>query len=90
MCQGYPSDMSREKFKRVLPILERARKKSRPRSADLYEMFCGVWWSVPSRGSKNAADSGTTANANLPQASIWPCSLSSSYSSKDYEQALRG
>lgn len=47
------------------------------------------WWSVPSRGSKNAADSGKTANENLPQASTWPFSLSSSYSSKDYEQALR-
>jgi hypothetical protein len=42
MRQSYPSDMSREKFNRIRPIGERARKKTRPRSGDLYEVFCGV------------------------------------------------
>ncbi len=42
MRQTYPSDISRETFENVLPILERARKKTRPREVDLYEVFCGV------------------------------------------------
>lgn len=35
MRQSYPRDISREKVNRILPILERARKKTRPRSVDL-------------------------------------------------------
>lgn len=46
-------------------------------------------WNVHSPGSTNAAGSGKTANANSEPASIWSCSPSSSYSSKDYDQALR-
>ena len=48
MRQSYPSDISREKFNRILPILERARKKTRPRSVDLYEVFCGVTYVLKS------------------------------------------
>ncbi|RFF40715.1 IS5/IS1182 family transposase, partial [Xanthomonas nasturtii] len=33
----YPSDMSREQFAHVLPILEQARKRTKPRRVDLYE-----------------------------------------------------
>jgi hypothetical protein len=45
--------------------------------------------SVPSVGSKNAADSGKTANANSTPAAIWSPWPSSFCSSKDYEHALR-
>lgn len=38
----YPSDITREQFAIILPILEKARKKTRPRTVDLYEVFCGV------------------------------------------------
>lgn len=38
----YPSDVSREQFERIRPILEAARKQTRPCSLDLYEVFCGV------------------------------------------------
>jgi transposase len=38
----YPSDVSREQFDRIRPILEATRKQTRPRSLDLYEVFCGV------------------------------------------------
>ncbi len=34
MRQTNPSDISRETFENVLPILERARKKTRPREVD--------------------------------------------------------
>ncbi|MDO4705209.1 MAG: transposase [Comamonadaceae bacterium] len=38
----YPSDISREQFKQILPILEQARKRTKPRTVDLYEVFCAV------------------------------------------------
>ena len=38
----YPSDISREQFKNIQEILEGSRRKTRPRSVDLYEVFCGV------------------------------------------------
>ena len=42
MRVAYPSDLSRNQFAMIVPILERARKKTRPREVDLYEVFCGV------------------------------------------------
>jgi len=38
----YPSDTSRERFEQILPILEQARKRTKPRSVDLYEVWCAV------------------------------------------------
>jgi transposase len=38
----YPSDITRKQFSKIEPILESARKKTRPRSNDLYEVFCGL------------------------------------------------
>lgn len=42
MTQTYPSDISREQFEKILPILESARKKTRPRRLDLLNVFNGV------------------------------------------------
>ena len=38
----YPSDISREQFERIRSVLESARKTTKPRQLDLYELFCGV------------------------------------------------
>jgi transposase len=38
----YQSDISREQFERIRPLLESARKKTRPRTVDLYDVFNGV------------------------------------------------
>ena len=38
----YPSDISREQFEPIRPLLEQARKRTRPRTADLYEVWCAV------------------------------------------------
>ena len=38
----YPSDVSRDQFERIRPLLESARIKTKPRQLDLYELFCGV------------------------------------------------
>lgn len=42
MRPNYPSDISREQFKHILPLLESARKRTAPRKVDLYEVFCAV------------------------------------------------
>jgi transposase len=42
MRKSYPSDISREQFEKIRPWLEAARKKTKPRVIDLYEVFCAV------------------------------------------------
>jgi len=39
---AYPSDISREQFETVRGMLEAARRKTRPRKHDLYDVFCAV------------------------------------------------
>jgi len=39
---NYPSDITREEFEIIRPDLESARKKTKPRKLDLYDIFCGV------------------------------------------------
>lgn len=38
----YPSDVIREQCERIQPILESARRQTKPRTLDLYEVFCAV------------------------------------------------
>jgi transposase len=38
----YPSDITREQFFQILPMLESARRKTKPRTVDLYEVLCGM------------------------------------------------
>jgi len=38
----YPSDVSREQFGQILPVLEQARKRTKPRTVDLYAVWCAV------------------------------------------------
>ena len=42
MTHSYPSNINPEQFDKIKPILEFARKKTPPRSIDLYDVFCGV------------------------------------------------
>ena len=42
MRQPYPSDVTREQFELVRPLLESARKTTRPRTVDLYDAYCGL------------------------------------------------
>jgi len=42
MRRSYPSDISREQFDQILPLLKGARKQTKPREVDLYEVFCGL------------------------------------------------
>jgi transposase len=48
MKRKYPSDVSREAFERIQPILGRARKKTKPQEIDVYEVFCGVLYVLKS------------------------------------------
>jgi len=40
--KSYPSDIKREQFEVIRPLLESARKKTAPRKVELYEVFCAV------------------------------------------------
>jgi transposase len=40
--QTFPSDVPREQFETVREMLEAARRKTRPRKHDLYDVFCAV------------------------------------------------
>jgi transposase len=46
----YPSDISREQFDQVRPLLEGCRKRTNPRKVDLYDIFCAILYLL-----KNAA-----------------------------------
>lgn len=48
MRTSYPSDISREQFKKIEPLLLGARKRTRPRKHDLYEIFCAVLYLLKS------------------------------------------
>lgn len=42
MRAPYPSDISREQFAMIEPLLVSARKITAPRKLDLYDVFCAV------------------------------------------------
>ena len=42
MRHNYPSDITPEQFALILPLLETARKKTKPRTVDLYHVFCAI------------------------------------------------
>jgi transposase len=42
MRDSYPSDISREQFSKIEPLLLNARKITRPRALDLYDVFCAI------------------------------------------------
>jgi transposase len=44
MRESYPSDVSRIQFEKIRSMLKGARKKTRPRKLDLYDVFCGVFY----------------------------------------------
>ena len=48
MSHCYPSDISREQFSLILPTLASARRRTKPRTVDLYDVFCGVLYVLKS------------------------------------------
>jgi transposase len=48
MRHAYPSDISREQFEPIRGLLEQARKKTKPRVVDLYEVFCAILYILKS------------------------------------------
>jgi len=38
----YPSDTRRAQFDMICPLLEQSRKRTEPRTVDLYEVWCAV------------------------------------------------
>jgi transposase len=48
MRKSYPSDISKEAFEQIRPVLESVRKRTKPRTVDLYEVFCVVLYLLKS------------------------------------------
>ncbi len=48
MRKSYPSDISREQFEQIRPYLESARRHTKPRTLDLYDVFCGLLYVLKS------------------------------------------
>lgn len=48
MRKKYPSDITRSQFEQIRPILENIRKSTKPRTVDLYEVFCAVLYLLKS------------------------------------------
>ena len=44
----FASDVSREDFEKIRPMLEAARRRTRPRKHDLYDVFCAVMYFIAS------------------------------------------
>ena len=44
----YGSDISRQQFEQVRPMLESAKQKTRPRKHDLYDIFCAILYVMKS------------------------------------------
>jgi len=43
---SYPSDITREQFNKILPILEKTKKTTKPRILDLYDIFNALLYVV--------------------------------------------
>ena len=65
MSHSYPSDISREQFARILPTLESARRRTKPRTVDLYDVFCGVLYLLKSGCQWANAARGLLQSAHL-------------------------
>ena len=48
MTHSYPSNISREQFNKIKPLLESVRKKTRRRKVDLFDIFCGILYLLKS------------------------------------------
>ena len=60
----YPSDVTREQFEIIKSLLESARKTTKPRDLDLYDVFCAIlylikegctWRGIPGDFPKSSA-----------------------------------
>ncbi|MFC3859915.1 hypothetical protein ACFOPQ_03935, partial [Deinococcus antarcticus] len=40
--KAYPTDLTQKQFKRIEPLLPKAKPGGRPRSVDLYEVLCAI------------------------------------------------
>ena len=67
MSHSYPSDISREQFARILPALESARRRTKPRTVDSYDVFCGVPYLLKSGAPVADAARGLPRLAHLLQ-----------------------
>ena len=66
MSHSYPSDITREQFAQILPLLESARRRTKPRTVDLCDVFCEVLYLLKSGGFLSLPK-GADAPGRLPR-----------------------
>ena len=54
----FATDVSRDEFEAVREMLENARRRTRPRKHDLYDVFCAVLYFLHSAGSWRSVPAG--------------------------------
>jgi len=74
--KNYPSDVSRERFEQIRPILEQARKRTKPVTVDMYEgvvRSCCICYGQVARGVRCPVTfrSGARCIPTLPSGAKW-------------------
>jgi len=65
MRKTYPSDITREQFEKIQPILVAVRKTTKPRTVDLYDIFCAVLYVLKTGCQWNALPSDFPKRSNV-------------------------
>ncbi len=52
MKKKYASDISREKFEAIVPLLESVRVRIKPTTVDLHQVFCAVLYLLRTGGQR--------------------------------------
>ena len=89
MRKEYGSDISREQFHKIVPILESARKKPRPRQVDLYEVFCAILYLLKSGCQRAMLPSDFPAKSTVYHYYKWWKAKAAEGSPSLLEQALK-
>lgn len=84
----YPSDISREQFEVIRPMLEGAKHRTAPRKMDLYDVFCAILYLLKS-GCTWRAIPGDFPGWNIVRYYFDHWAASTSEGSSLLEQALK-
>jgi transposase len=84
----YPSDISREQFEIIRPMLEGAKHRTAPRKVDLYDIFCSILY-VLKNGSTWRAIPGDFPGWNIVRYYFDHWTASTADGTSLFEQALK-
>ena len=85
----YPSDISREQFELIRPLLEGSKKKTAPRKWDLYDIFCAILYLLKNAATWRALPSDFPAPSTVRYYFDYWCKIPEDGSASLLEQALK-